>query len=244
VSSSLAPAAVRSAGSAPSTVEGQARFAAFLAHELRTPLATQRALLELALADRDADVAGWRRTGEDVLRACRHQERLLEACLTLARSQDGLTRREPADLAEITAAALLAHDVDHVVAVVSLEPARTTGDPDLLERLAGNLVSNALRHNVVGGRIEVATHTASGRAVLTVANTGPLIPAGELRRLFQPFQRLDSRPRALGDGLGLGLAIVDAIADAHDADLTARARAAGGLEIRVSFAGTDPTTAP
>ena len=65
------------------------RFAAYVAHELRTPLATQRALLELALADRDADVASWREIGEDVLGACRQQERLLEACLTLARSQGG-----------------------------------------------------------------------------------------------------------------------------------------------------------
>jgi len=237
-------AAPAGGSSAPGRVEGHTPFAAFLAHELRTPLATQRALLELALADGDADVAGWRRTGEDVLRACRHQERLLDACLTLARSQDGLPRREPVDLAETTAEALRAHDADQVVSVVSLEPAWTAGDSDLLERLAANLVSNAIRHNVVGGRIEVSTRTASGRAVLYVANTGPLIPAGELRRLFQPFQRLDSSPRALGDGLGLGLAIVDAIADAHDAGVTARARAAGGLEILVSFAGTSPTATP
>ena len=72
------------------------------------------------------------------------------------------------------------------------EPAWTTGDPDLLERLAANLVSNAIRHNIVGGRIEVATRAESGRAVLAVANTGPLIPAGELQRLFQPFQRFDT----------------------------------------------------
>ena len=75
-----------------------------------------------------------------------------------------------------------------------LEPARVAGDPDLLDRLVANLVSNAIRHNSAGGRIEVATRTEAGRAVLSVTNTGPLIPAGELQRLFQPFQRFDAHP--------------------------------------------------
>jgi signal transduction histidine kinase len=112
----------------------------------------------------------------------------------------------------------------------------TTGDPRLLARLAANLVSNAIRHNIVGGRVEVATRTASGRAVLTIANTGPPIPAGELERLFQPFHRLNSNAPSFGDGVGLGLAIVQAIAEAHNAIVTARPRAGGGLEIEVSFA--------
>ena len=141
---------------------GGERFAAYVAHELRTPLATQRALLELALADPNADVASWREIGEDVLGACRQQERLLEACLTLARSQGRPQRCEPVDLAAIAAEALRAHDLCGLERVVVLEPAWTTGDPDLLERLAANLVSNAIRHNIVGGRIEVATRTAVG----------------------------------------------------------------------------------
>jgi len=118
---------------------------------------------------------------------------------------------------------------------VSLEPARTAGDPALLERLAANLVSNAIRHNVYGGRIELATYTRSERAILVVANTGPLVPNGDLERLFQPFERFSSTPRSSGDGVGLGLAIVEAIATAHEARLAARARPGGGLEIRVSF---------
>jgi signal transduction histidine kinase len=122
--------------------------------------------------------------------------------------------------------------------VVVLEPGWTTGDPGLLERLAANLVSNAVRHNIIGGRIEVATRTVSGRAVLAIANTGPLIHAGEVERLFQPFQRLKSNPVTFSDGVGLGLAIVEAIADAHSALVTARTRAGGGLEIDVSFAAT------
>jgi signal transduction histidine kinase len=218
---------------------GGERFAAYVAHELRTPLATQRALLELALADANADAATWREIGGEVLGACMRQERLLEACLTLARSQGGPQRREPVDLASMAAEALRAHDLSGLESVVALEPAWTTGTPDLVERLAGNLVSNALRHNIVGGRIEVATWTDSGRAVLSVANTGPFVPAEELLRLFQPFQRLDSNPRTSGHGVGLGLAIVEAIADAHDATVSARARTGGGLGVDVAFPALD-----
>lgn len=216
-------------------LEDGERFAAYLAHELRTPLATQRALLELALADGSADVASWREIGEDVLRACRRQERLLEACLTIARSRGRAERCEPVDLSLIVTGALRAHNLGGLESVVALEPAWTSGDPDLLERLVANLVSNAIRYNVAGGRIEVATLAEPERAVLSIANTGPPIPAGELQRLFQPFQRLSSNPKSLGDGLGLGLAIVQAIADAHSAIVTAQARSEGGLGIEVNF---------
>ena len=221
------------------TSENQERFAGYVAHELRTPLATQRALLELALADADADLASWREIGEHVLGACKQQERLLEACLTLARSRGGLQWCEPVDLAEITGEVLLAHDRSSLTTVVAYEPARAIGDPRLIERLTANLVSNAIRHNIPGGRIEVATRTESGRAVLSVANTGPRIPASELQRLFQPFYRLDPLQRPFGDGVGLGLAIVEAIADTHNAVVTTRARPGGGLRIDVGF----PTTA-
>jgi signal transduction histidine kinase len=198
-------------------------------------MATQRALLELALADANADVATWREIGEEILGACKQQERLLEACLALARSQGRLQRSEPVDLAAIAVEALRAHDLSGLDCVEALEPAWTTGDPVLLSRLAANVVSNAIRHNFVGGRIEVATRVEAGCAVLFVANTGPLIPARGLSRLFEPFERLDSNPRTFGDGIGLGLTIVEAIADAHHATIAARARAGGGLEIDVSL---------
>jgi len=198
-------------------------------------MATQRALLELALSDPRADVAMWREIGEDVLGACRQQERLLEACLALARSQRGTQLSEPVDLAAIADDTLRAHDRRSLTTVAALEPAQTRGDPSLVERLVVNLVSNAVRHNIAGGRIEVATVTESGRARFTVTNTGPLIPAFEVRRLFQPFQRF--APRA--EGVGLGLAIVQAIADAHDAIVTAHARVGGGLGIDVAFPALD-----
>lgn len=205
------------------------RFLAYAAHELRTPLATQRALLELALADEDADVAMWRGIGEDVLCACKQQERLLEACLVLARGRDRL-RQEPVDLAAIAGNALRFQNPRTLTTVAALEPARTCGDPNLVERLVANLVSNAVRHNIPHGRVELATRTTSGRAVLSVANTGPPIAPAHVPRLFTAFNT-----NAASGGVGLGLTIVRAVADAHSATVTAHARAGGGLGIDVSF---------
>lgn len=216
-------------------VEGEERFAAYIAHELRTPLATQRVLLELTLTDPLADTASWRNVAHDVLNACIQQERLLEACLTLARSRGGQQRREPVDLAAIAYKALRTHDRSGLDSVLALEPAHIHGDPALLARLAANLVSNAIQHNQPGGRIELATRTQEGRALLIVANTGPLIQATELHRLFQPFHRLDSHPERSSDGIGLGLSIVQAIASTHNATLTAEALSGGGLKISVHF---------
>jgi signal transduction histidine kinase len=214
---------------------GQERFAAYVAHELRIPLATQRALLELALTDPLADTASWRDVARDVLDGCLQQERLLEACLTLARSRSGLPSVEPVDLAEVAHEALRTHDLSELESVVALEPAGICGDPVLVERLAANLVSNAIRHNVPDGRVEVATRAQAGGAFLVVANTGPLIPAAELHRLFEPFHRLDSHVRCSSDGVGLGLPIVQAIVGAHNANLTAEALSGGGLEVVVRF---------
>lgn len=122
---------------------------------------------------------------------------------------------------------------------MALEPARTTGDPQLVKRLVANLVANAVRHNIPGGRLDVLTYSAAGRATFTIANTGPVIPSGEIQRLFQPFHRHNSHACSATDGVGLGLAIVQAIADAHEATLTAQARSAGGLGIDVSFPALD-----
>lgn len=109
------------------------------------------------------------------------------------------------------------------------------GDPQLVERLVANLVANAIRHNIPGGRLDMATYSAAGRAIFTIANTGRVIPAQELTRLCDPFHRVGSHPGPLADGAGLGLAIVQAIADAHDASVTARARTDGGLRIDIHF---------
>jgi K+-sensing histidine kinase KdpD len=173
--------------------------------------------------------------GERVVAACERQERLLEALLAVSRSGCGRLRQEFVDLAATAAEVLCAHDHHGLRCTTALAPARTIGDPQLIERLVANLVANAVRHNIPGGRLDVATYTAAGRAIFTIANTGPLIPAGELPLLFQPFQRLHSHAGSATDGLGLGLAIVQAIATSHDATLTAAPQTGGGLGIDIGF---------
>jgi signal transduction histidine kinase len=210
-------------------------FIAYAAHELRGEITLQLALAEATLADPDADAGALRAMGEGIIAACGRQERLLEALLTLSRSEYGRLRQEPVDLAATAAKVLRGHDHHALISTTALQPACTAGDPQLVHRVVANLIDNAVRHNIPGGRLDVATYTAAGRAVFTVVNTGRVIPTGELTRLFQPFQRFTSDADSVADGVGLGLAIVQAIADAHDATLTAQARICGGLGIDVAF---------
>jgi signal transduction histidine kinase len=224
--------------------ESQRHFVANAAHELRTPLAAERTVLQVALADPEASVTTLRAACDEVLRLGQQQERLIDALLTLASSERGIERAEPFDLAEVAAAGI--RDLESGASCessasltigTSLGPASAEGDPRLAECLVANLAGNAIRHNVPGGWAEIETATAGGRAVVRVRNTGPVIPAAEVDRLFQPFQRFgDDRVRhGLGGGHGLGLAIVRAIADAHGAELIASPRPEGGLDITVSF---------
>jgi signal transduction histidine kinase len=220
--------------------DAQRQFVANASHELRTPLTYERALLEVALADPNATAETLREACERVLVVGEQQERLIEALLTLSRSQRGLDEREPFDLATVAAEVLETRRPEaerrRLRFDTALEAAPITGDPRLGERLVANLVDNAMRHNVPAGRIEVETGTMNGQAVLSIANSGPVVPPGELDRLFQPFQRLAADgDSGQEDGLGLGLSIVQAIATAHDATLTSRARPEGGLAIEVSF---------
>jgi signal transduction histidine kinase len=101
--------------------------------------------------------------------------------------------------------------------------------------LVTNLVDNAIRHNVTGGRVELSTMSTPGRTTITVGNTGPMISTGEIDRLFQPFQHLGSERVLHADGHGLGLAIVEAVAKAHGATVRGHPRPDGGLEIEVTF---------
>ncbi|GAA3966532.1 HAMP domain-containing sensor histidine kinase [Actinomadura viridis] len=223
--------------------QAQRQFIANASHELRTPLARQRTVAQVALADPDATVETLRAAHERVLAAGAQQERLIAALLTLARGQAGLNWREPLDLARLAEEVLTARREEAAHRNVgfhpALSPARTTGDPRLAERLIVNLVENAMRYNVTGGRIEVTTATLRGSAVLSVVNTGPVVPADAVERLFQPFDRLGAERTSRGEGLGLGLSIVRAIADAHDAVVETRPRPEGGLEVTVTFQALD-----
>ncbi|HEY1776149.1 MAG TPA: HAMP domain-containing sensor histidine kinase [Solirubrobacteraceae bacterium] len=211
------------------------RFAAFIAHELRGPIALQRALVEVALADAETDATALREMAQRVLVSCEQQQRLIDALIELTRGGRRLSRSEPVDLAAIVPEGLRTHNLTGVRRTVVLKPAWVLGDHDLLVRLAANLTSNAIQHNLPAGRVHLATATVQGRAVLSIANTGPAIPPGEVERLFQPFERLSASSLQPGEGLGLGLTIVQAIAEAHRASISARARPGGGLTIQIGF---------
>jgi signal transduction histidine kinase len=222
----------------------QRQFVANASHELRTPLTLERAMVEVALADPDAPAQELRQTCQRVLAAGAQQERIIDALLTLARGQRGLERREPFDLDEIAAGVLAERGPEaeragvHIEASLSRAP--TAGDPRLAERLIANLVDNAVVHNSPGGWLTVYTGVKGDQAVLLVANSGPVIAPGETERLLRPFERL--RTDRTGQRAGLGLAIVQAIAEAHGATLTLRPPSGGGLEVEVGFPATAGAT--
>src|ERR1017187_7770627 len=226
-------------GRLDASFESQRHLVANASHELRTPLTAERTLLQVALADPDATAETLRSTCQEVLALGYQQERLIEALLTLATGERGIEQREPFDLAEIAEKVLLVRRQDaeqrgiHVDATLTAAPA--AGDQSLAESLVANLVDNALRHNVAGGRAEISTPTTTGRATISVSNTGTVTPPDEVGRLFQPFQQLGTERIRHAGGHGLGLAIVHAIASAHRATVTARARADGGLDVDVIF---------
>jgi signal transduction histidine kinase len=217
--------------------DAQRQFVANASHELRTPLTLARTLLQMTLTDPHPTLAGFRTTCEDVLAAGDQQEQLIEALLTLARSQRGLDHRERVDLAATTRNALRACRPDaaergvHVSA--SLGEASVLGDPRLLQRMVANLIDNAIRHNVPDGELHVRVAASGGQATFRITNTGPAIPASEASRLLQPFQRLAPGRPVDGEGLGLGLSIVVAVAKAHEAAVAIRPRSAGGLVVEV-----------
>jgi len=224
-------------------IRSQRQFVANASHELRTPLALQRTRIQLALTDPDADSESLRAAHEQVLASGAHLERLITSLLTLTRGQAGLTRRQPFDLAIACEQVLLSRENEARARSIELRsvlgPAPMTGDPRLAERLVANLVDNALAYNTNPGRIEVVTQRRGGVAVLSVANTGPVVDAGAVGGLTQPFVRLATERTGHPDGSGLGLSIVQAIVSAHEGSLTIRPRPRGGLAVEVTFPSSD-----
>jgi signal transduction histidine kinase len=222
--------------------DAQRQFVANASHELRAPLTRQRALIQVALADPDANFSSLRAAHERVLASELQLEQMIDALLNLTRGQAGLERREHLDLAALASKALLARESEaqgrDLDVRATLTPAPTAGDPRLLERLIANLLDNAIRHNIPQGHVEITTGTRDQHAFLTVTNSGPTIPPEEVPRLLQPFQRLHGTRTNHAGGNGLGLAIVNAIAAAHRATLTTQPRPDGGLTVEVTFPST------
>ncbi|MGI5202038.1 sensor histidine kinase [Spirillospora sp. CA-108201] len=222
--------------------DGQRRFVANASHELRTPLAINRTLVDVAVRRPDAtdDV---KRLGESLLVVNGRHERLIDGLLTLAGTENVAVDAGPLDLADVAGHVLRQAAPEArtrgLTADRRLGPAPTSGDPVLVERLVQNLVENAIRHNRDGGEVHVATRDRDGWAELTVANTGPVVPAYEVETIFEPFRRLGNDRVRSDRGSGLGLSIVRATATAHDGTVTAVPRPEGGLLVTVRLPGRD-----
>jgi signal transduction histidine kinase len=212
--------------------EAQRSFVANASHELRTPLAVQRAAIDVALADPEPSVESLTAMAVRVRAATERHERVIASLLALARSQGGIERWEDVDLAAVAATAWPDAAARGLRFTPRLDPAPLRGDRVLLERLAANLIDNAVRYNIEGGwlTVETAGDPATGTVTLRVTNSGPPVPPERVAELFQPFRRLGD---ARTGGTGLGLSIVAAIAQAHHGTCAARARPDGGLEIAV-----------
>jgi signal transduction histidine kinase len=226
-----------------SAFASQRRFVANASHELRTPLTVMRTELEVTLADPDASNAELRAMAEAVHEAMDRTERLVQALLTLARSEGAVARRDPVDLAAAARMALehTARDAQaaELAITADLHAAPVRGDRRLLERLVANLVENAVSHNRRGGRVSVTTATRNGHSVVDVVNDGDVLDPATLPRLLEPFQRIDRGAR--GDGAGLGLSIVRSVAQAHGGAVALAACPDGGLRATVTLPRGEPS---
>jgi signal transduction histidine kinase len=228
--------------------KAQQRFVANASHELRTPLTVMRTEVDVTLSDPEVDVNELRRMGSVVRDASERANALVDALLVLARSQarTGL-RTEPMDLAAGVAGALSAIDNEikrtNLSVNANLAPAPVIGDPSLLDRLAGNLIENAVRYNHLGGRIWIMSGHDGEYAQLIVGNTGFEVDQADVLGLFEPFRR-GGRERTGARGSGLGLSIVHAVCQAHGGSVGAVALPDGGMEITVALPLRPHSAAP
>jgi signal transduction histidine kinase len=226
-------------GRLESSFEAQRQFVANASHELRTPLTLERAILEVTLADPAANVATLRAACERVLTIGEQQERMIDALLTLARSESRVARSEPLRLQSVLSTVLGERREELERRGLRLqtngEDAPITGDPRLIERLVANLIDNAIHHNTADGWVSATTTVEDGQAVLRVRNSGPTITHEQIEQLTRPFNRLGAERTGHGDGHGLGLSIISAIASAHGATLAIHPQPTGGLNVEVTF---------
>jgi two-component system, OmpR family, sensor histidine kinase VanS len=225
-------------------VAEQQRLAANASHELRTPLAITQTLLDVARNDPNR--------GNDELVDRLHAVNtraidLTEALLLLSRADQRSFTPEHVDLsliAEEATETLLPFAEQHGVTIeTSGDATPTIGSPALLLQMATNLVHNAIVHNLPErGTVWVTTSAHPKAVVLTVENTGQKLTPQLVSTLAEPFQRGSKRIRTDDAGVGLGLAIVNSITQAHDGTLTLTPRAGGGLCVTVQLPTAPPHT--
>jgi signal transduction histidine kinase len=214
----------------------QRRFVANASHELRTPLTVMRTAIDVTLARPSPTARQLTDMAARVRRWIDRAETMVEALLTLAVSDQGKLSTEFTDLATWAEDALdaAAPEIERLGLNVNakLDPAETTGDPQLLERMITNLIDNAVRHNEPGGWIRLRTGSKNAAVYLEIANSGPFVPDDAVPSLLEPFRRMEPRT-GIRDGVGLGLSIARSVVTAHRGTVTARSRPAGGLDISV-----------
>lgn len=208
----------------------QQRFVADASHELRTPFATLRTQVDVALEDPDLTEEELREMFEEVGEVVDRGTGLVDAMLALSRAES-VVDRERLDLAAVAAEVLTSTPgVGDLDLEVDLQEAEVEGDPILLDRLVSNLIGNAIYYNDRGGLLRVQVDREGTNASLLVTNDGVKLSSEEVPLLFSRFHRHESA--ATKRGFGLGLSIVEAISRVHDGSITAFARPSGGLEVR------------
>lgn len=218
----------------------QDRFVANASHELRTPLSTVRTSLEVPLIQGTVP-ENLQSSLRRALRANEKSERLIAALLTLARSQaqkieqhalrpDQIVKAEVNEMSELAASRSVTVETSFGTLIPDIY-----GDGVLVRQAVHNLIDNAIRHNHLEGEVAVSVGTQGNSVVIEVANTGPLLTQAEVALLTEPFHRGSATRTAARESIGLGLAIVASIAQAHGGRLLLSPRPAGGLVAKLVF---------
>jgi heavy metal sensor kinase len=218
------------------------QFSADASHELQTPLTVLKGEIEVALhSPRTRDE--YRNTLQSALEEIDRLANLVEGLLLLARADSGVLKidQKSVDLTEVVQ--VVGAELADMAAARSIqlrceaeEPVNLVGDPTLLRQLVQNLVHNALKYTPLGGSVIVKAHRESNMATLTVTDTGEGIPPQDQERVFQRFYRSAGARSERGGGSGLGLSIVNSIADAHKGEI----RIVSGAGVGTTFTVTLP----